>query len=242
MRSVIEELEQGLIVSCQVVDKEAHRQPGNPMWGPTVMAMLAKAAVLGGACGIRVNGPADTKAVRDTVEVPVIGIHKLDIDGYAVRITPTIESAREIVASGADIVALDATDRPHPEGLSGVEIVRLAKRELSVPIMADVSTCKEGVDAAEAGADIVATTLAGYTPNGSHTEGPSLELVRELSDAVSVPVIAEGRISTPQEAAQAIANGAYAVVVGAMIINPQRITEKYVEELKAYGKDRPRER
>jgi len=144
LRSVIGELEQGLIVSCQVVDKEAHRQPGNPMWGPTVMAMLAKAAVLGGACGIRVNGPADTKAVRDAVEVPVIGIHKLDIDGYAVRITPTIESAREIVASGADIVALDATDRPHPEGLSGVEIVRLAKRELSVPIMADVSTCKEG--------------------------------------------------------------------------------------------------
>ena len=242
MRSVIEHLEKGLIVSCQVVDKEAHRQPGNPMWGPSVMAMLAKAAVLGGACGIRVNGPADTKAVRDAVEVPVIGIHKLDIDGYAVRITPTIESAREIVASGADIVALDATDRPHPEGLSGVEIVRLAKRELSVPIMADVSTCEEGIAAAEAGADMVATTLAGYTPYSDHKEGPSLELVRELSDAVSVPIIAEGRISTPEEAAQAIKNGAYAVVIGAMIINPQRITEKYFEALKSYTKDQTSER
>lgn len=237
MRSVIEKLEHGLIVSCQVVDKDAHRQPGNPMWGPSVMAMLAKAAVLGGACGIRVNGPADTKAVRDAVEVPVIGIHKLDIDGYAVRITPTLESAREVLASGADIVALDATKRPHPNGLSGVELVQFVKNELGVPVMADVSTCEEGVAAAEAGADIVATTLAGYTPYTNHTEGPSLELVRELSDAVSVPVIAEGRISTPQEAAQAIANGAYAVVVGAMIINPQRITERYVAALKTYAED-----
>lgn len=234
MRSVIEKLEHGLVVSCQVVNKDARRQPGNPMWGPSVMAMLAKAAVLGGACGIRVNGPTNTKAVRNAVDVPVIGIYKLDLDGYDVHITPSLEAAREIVASGADIVALDATNRPHPDNLSGADLVQLVKRELDVPVMADVSTCEEGVAAARAGADIVATTLSGYTTYSPYTEGPDLELVRQLSDVVNAPVIAEGRISTPQEAAQAMGNGAYAVVVGAMIINPQRITERFIEALRKY--------
>lgn len=230
---VIAKLKHGLIVSCQTTTKDGHTDFSDPFYGPEMMAAMARAAVMSGAKGIRANGSSDIQAIRSVVDVPIIGIKKLDLDGYQVRITPTFESAAEVVESGADIVALDCTLRPHPGGITVPELIQRIHKELKVPVMADISTFEEGVAAVEAGADIVATTLSGYTPYSRKVEGPDFALLEKLAKTLSVPVIHEGRISHPSEARRALDLGAYAVVVGSMITSPKRITEAYVEALQA---------
>ena len=219
-------LKGGLIVSCQA-------QPGSPLRDVAIMVAMARAAQLGGAVGLRVNGPEDIAAIHAAVPLPMIGIYKQDLDGFDVRITPTLEAARDLVQAGADILAIDATDRPHPNGRTSAQLIQLCKAEFHVPIMADVSTLPEGIAAAEAGADIVATTLSGYTPYSRQLETPDFELIAELAASVSVPIITEGRIATPEDARRALDLGAFAVVVGTAITRPEWITQRFVEGMKA---------
>lgn len=223
-RDLIDRLRGGLIVSCQAL-------PGEPLHGSEIMARMALAAQMGGAIGIRANSPEDIAAIRSTVDLPIIGIHKVNEPGFDVYITPRSAHARAVVQAGAHIVAVDATARPHPEAEDGAAYVRLLKAVLPCPIMADVSTLEEGIAAAEAGADLVSTTLSGYTPYSRQLEGPDLELVRELAASLSVPVIAEGRIHYPEQAKAALEAGAFAVVVGGAITRPQEITARFVRAL-----------
>jgi putative N-acetylmannosamine-6-phosphate epimerase len=227
----IKSLKNGLIVSIQVTDERGHRDILNPAQGPAVAAAFAIAVVNGGAKGIRADGPLDIAAIRRVVNVPIIGLYKIDVPGYEVRITPTFESAREIVEAGADIVALDATKRPRPGNLSVRELIRKIRKELDVPVLADISTFEEGVEAAEAGADLVSTTLSGYTSYTLNRPKPDLDLVAKLAKELSVPVIAEGHYDTPELARKALELGAYAVVVGNMIVNVRRITKRFVDEM-----------
>ncbi len=225
MNPVIERLCGGLIVSCQA-------SAADVIYGPDAMAAMARAAELGGAVGIRANGPADVAAIRQRVSLPIIGIYKQDLPGYGIRITPTLEAARELAAAGADIVALDATRRGAEEGrLSAAELIRAVKEKLAVPVMADIATFEEGTAAAMAGADIVASTLSGYTAYSAPTSGPDYALVQRLAASLAVPVIGEGRVSTPEEARHMLDAGAYAVVVGSMITRPRWIVEHYVAAL-----------
>lgn len=227
----IKSLKNGLIVSIQVTDERGHRDILNPAQGPAVAAAFAIAVVNGGAKGIRADGPLDIAAIRRVVNVPIIGLYKIDVPGYEVRITPTFESAREIVEAGADIVALDATKRPRPGNLSVRELIGKIRKELDVPVLADISTFEEGVEAAEAGADLVSTTLSGYTSYTLNRPKPDLDLVAKLAKELSVPVIAEGHYDTPELARKALELGAYAVVVGNMIVNVRRITKRFVDEM-----------
>lgn len=135
-----------------------------------------------------------------------------------------------MLAAGAHVVALDATLSPHPEGRSAADLISALKRD-GVLVMADVSTLEEGIAAGVAGADLISTTLSGYTPYSPQQEGPDLALVRALSRAISVPVIAEGRINTPEEARAALDMGAFAVVVGTAITRPEVITSRFVRAL-----------
>ena len=135
--------------------------------------------------------------------------------------------------AGAEIVAIDATGRPRPDRSTVPEVVQGLRRSHPCLVMADVSTLEEGVAAAAAGADLVATTLSGYTPYSRRQPGPDLELVAALAARLDVPVVAEGRIGTPQEARAAVDAGAWTVVVGAAITRPQRITERFVDGLRA---------
>ncbi len=215
-------LRRSLIVSCQARDDE-------PLNDPTILAAMAKAAVLGGARGIRANKPINIRAIRQAVDVPIFGIYKQDYPDSPVYITPTLTEARAIVEAGCDILTVQATDQPRPNGETLADYFRALKREFNLPIMADVSTVEEGITAAELGADFVATTLSGYTPYSRQLPGPDFQLIGELAAAVSVPVIAEGRISTPGEARQAIEMGAYAVVVGSMITRPNHITAHFIQ-------------
>ncbi len=228
MPDILAAIRGGLIVSCQA-------KPGSPLRSPEIMAAMARAASIGGAKGIRANTPQDVAAIRAAVGLPLIGLWKQDIPGFDVYITPTLAAAKAIAAAGADIVALDATLRPHPEGLDAAGLIKAVKGALRVLVMADISTLEEGIAAAHAGADVLSTTLSGYTPYSPQIKGPDLELVAALSRAVSIPVIAEGRISTPAEARRALDAGAYAVVVGTAITAPDAITAHFVHALRPDG-------
>ncbi|CAM5352797.1 N-acetylmannosamine-6-phosphate 2-epimerase [Streptomyces atroolivaceus] len=210
-----------LIVSCQA-------PPGDPMRETATLVRLALAAVAGGGSAIRANEPEVVAAISEAVDLPVIGLWK---DGdTGVYITPTVRHALAIVEAGAAVVAADATDRPRPDGSTFEELVT-AVHAAGALVMADVSTLAEGVAAAAQGADFVSTTLSGYVPGTPQRTGPDLDLVTSLSGSVSVPVVAEGRINTPEEAAEALARGAHSVVVGTAITAPTALTSRFVAGL-----------
>ena len=208
----------GLIVSCQA-------QPGSPLHGPTFMAAMAQAAELGGAVALRANGPEDVRALKEVSALPLIGLWKLEVAGFDPYITPTLESATALAHAGADLIALDATARPHPEGEGFLSKV---KAEIKRPIFADIATVEEGIAAAKAGAAYVSTTLSGYTSYTKHTDEPDFDLLRGLVGVSEVPVIAEGRFWTPEQVERAFSLGAYAVVIGTAITNPVEITKRFV--------------
>lgn len=224
--SVISGLRGGLIVSCQA---EAHE----PLHGAEIMAAMARAAAEGGAAAIRANGPQDITAICRVVSLPVIGICKVDLPGYEVRITPRLSDALQAAQAGAAVIALDATHRPHPQERSPAGLIQAVKQAARCPVMADISTFDEALAAAEAGADLIGTTLSGYTSYSPQQSDPDFDLVRRLAPVLPVPLIAEGRIATPAQARLALDFGAYAVVVGAAITRPQWITRQFSQALKA---------
>ncbi len=214
----------GLIVSCQALE-------GEPLFGAEIMAHLALAAEIGGAAAIRANSPADIHAIRAAVSLPIFGLYKDRLPGYAVYITPTVQHAVQIAEAGADVICLDATRRPRPGGLDLAEFIRKVKATTRLPIMADISTLEEAIVAQASGADLVSSTLSGYTPYSPQLDGPDLELVQAMAARLTIPVIAEGRYHTPEQASEALRRGAYAVVVGSAITRPSEITRRFANAL-----------
>jgi putative N-acetylmannosamine-6-phosphate epimerase/predicted NBD/HSP70 family sugar kinase len=227
----VRRLRGGVIVSCQAGSDDV-------LHGPAAMRAMAEAAARGGARGIRANGTADIAAIRAGVSLPIIGIDKQEWHGRGIRITPTWEAAEAIAAAGADIIALDATMRAADDGrMPTADLIAAIHNRLGLPVMADVATFEEGIAAAQAGADLVATTLSGYTAYSPTATAPDFDLLARLAHALAafgVPVIAEGRISTPEQAAHVFQLGGYAVVVGSMITRPRYITQAYVEAVAAH--------
>lgn len=131
------QIEGGLIVSCQA-------PTNSPLAKPEIIAALAKTAEQNGAIGVRIDSPKHIRAVRQTVNLPILGIYKIVSAASEVYITPTFSAAEEIAAAGADVIAIDATWRQRPDGESLTEIVSRIKSELKLPVMADVSTLEEG--------------------------------------------------------------------------------------------------
>ena len=224
MKKVSEILKRGLIVSCQA-------REGEPTDSPVILAAMAKSALMGGAVGIRANGPENVSEIKKNLSLPIIGIYKQNHPDCEVYITPTFEAAKEVVEAGSDIIAVDATERSRPGDFKAPELIKKIRSELDIPVMADISTLEEGVKAEEWGADIIATTLAGYTDYTKSIECADLELLKRLVESVKVPVIAEGRYNTPELAAEAIRIGAYGVVVGTAITRPNWITEQFVRKV-----------
>jgi len=212
----------GLVVSCQAREDEPFRDPGS-------MARFAQSAVLGGARGIRAQGAEDVRAIRGVVSVPILGIRKIPhVDG-APLITPTVEAAAELVEAGADLVAVDCTVRGQRAGALGR--VAAIKARLGVPVFADIATLDEARAAADAGADAVLSTMRGYTAETAAQRELDLDFIGALAEAMSVPVIAEGHVRTPQQARAAIDRGAFAVVVGTAITRPIEIARWFVDAL-----------
>jgi N-acylglucosamine-6-phosphate 2-epimerase len=220
----VKELQHKLIVSCQAF-------PGEALYGSEHMVAMAQSAVEGGAGGIRANGPADIRAIKAMVKVPVIGILKRDYEGYGPRITPTVDEVQAVLEAGADIVAVDATDRLHPGDVDLREFLKRVRALTAKPIMGDISTLEEALIAEECGLDLVGTTLNGYTEYtvGEPDDQPNLDLLEAVARRVSIPVIAEGRIWEPRQAKEALDRGAWAVTVGGAITRPQLITKRFVQ-------------
>lgn len=217
----------GLIVSCQAL-------PGEPLYveDKSVMYLMARAARQAGAKAIRTSSVRDVVAIKAETGLPVIGLIKISYEGYDAYITPTMQEVDELVAAQADVIALDATDRRRGDGKTVSEFIREIKRRYpDAFLMADISTAEEGIAAENSGADLIGTTLSGYTPYSLQGEEPDYELVKTLAATLDIPVIAEGRIHTPHQARKMLELGAHAVVVGGAITRPLEIAGRFVKEL-----------
>ncbi len=191
------------------------------------MQAMALAALQGGAGAIRANGAPDIMAIRAITNKPIIGLLKKDLPDFEVYITPDLQSLEEVASAGADFIALDVTQRSRPVNL---EQMFNAIHNLGKKVFADCATLSDAVRAAELGADVVSTTMAGYTPEtmGSKTNEPDFVLLEQICQAVRMPVVAEGRFWTPEHVANAFALGASGVVVGTAITNPREITKRFL--------------
>ncbi|WP_067782681.1 N-acetylmannosamine-6-phosphate 2-epimerase [Actinomyces vulturis] len=206
----------------------AQAYPGEPMRDPRTMCEVAQACVEGGAAAIRAQGIADLVLMREVLEVPMIGLWKDGHDG--VFITPTLRHAAAVATTGCEIVALDGTRRERPDGLTLAQTINGLKQEFpNVLVMADCGSTQDALYSQDAGADIVGTTLAGYTDERPATNGPDFELIDDLATRVTVPFIVEGRIHTLEQASEAMKRGPLAVVVGTAITHPTSITRWFVQ-------------
>ena len=227
MNDLIAKLSGGLIVSCR-------SENDDPFNTPELIAKFALAAQMGGAAAIRAQGIENIKAIREQVSIPIIGIVEGRFENDWVCITPDFSDIDNIIDAGADIIALDVTPRKRPNGMDGIEFFDDVRNKYDIPFMADISSFEEGIRAAEMGADILATTLSGFTHYTEKfaTNQPDYELVEQLFRGTKIPTVASGRIWNPQQAHEALTRGAFSVIVGSAITRPRDITKKFVEAIK----------
>ncbi|OBQ05345.1 MAG: N-acetylmannosamine-6-phosphate 2-epimerase [Anabaena sp. LE011-02] len=217
-------LPKGLIVSCQA-------PVNSPLHDPYVIAAMAQAAVNNGAVAVRIDTPSHIQAVREKVQVPIIGLWKQVITGSDVYITPQFHHAVAVAEAGADIIAIDATTRNRPGDEKLADIITLIHDQLNKPVMADVDTYEAAQLAVNAGADIVGTTLFGYTAQTKNFSPPGWELLTQIIENLDTFVICEGGVSSPQMAKKALDLGANAVVVGGAITGIDLLVKAYISTL-----------
>jgi N-acylglucosamine-6-phosphate 2-epimerase len=229
-KSLLDSLKGGLIVSCQT-------QPDDPIYTPDMSTKMAEAAEWGGAVGIRANDPDQIARIKAAVSLPVIGLWKVWHDDTDVFITPTMHEVEAIIEAGADIVAMDCTAQVTHEGTQAWDLLpQVRERFPEVMTFADVSDVEEGRHAVEAGADIVAPTLYGYTAATGSIESADYRMLAQFCRefAGECCVMMEGHIYTPEDAMKCIFLGAHSVVVGSAITRPQLITKRFVDLLDGY--------
>lgn len=223
---VLSKIKGGLIVSCQALEDE-------PLHSSYIMSRMAYAAKLGGASGIRANSCEDIKAIKEAVDLPVIGIIKEVYEDSDVYITPTMKEMDKLVSTGVEIIATDATKRIRPEGITLDKFyIEVRKKYPDILLMADISNYDEGVKAQKLGFDLVGTTLSGYTEYTKGTSFPNFKLIKELSNNLKIPVVAEGGIWNPEDLKKAFDLNAFTAVVGTAITRPREITRRFVNSIK----------
>jgi len=218
-----------VIVSCQAT-------PGEPLYikDGTVMHLMARAAKLAGAKMIRTSSVRDIVAIKEETGLPVIGLIKREYPGYTGRITMTMKEVDECMEALSDIVSIDCTDTERGDGLTAPEFLKKVKEKYpNIIIMADCATLEEAKAAYAAGADLVGSTMNGYTAATAHCKGePNYELVQQMVAELPCPVIAEGRVHTPEQAKKMLELGAWAVVVGGAITRPLEIATRFMNAVK----------
>lgn len=219
MNEIMKKIHKGLIVSCQAFE-------GEPLYADYSMSRMALSVLNGGAKGIRTNGVRDIKQIREVTDVPLIGLFKDHLEDYEVFITPTYCHVKQVLEAGADIVALDCTNRKRPEPLEEI-FTKIRKEFPGKLIMADIATCNDAECISKLNPDILATTLSGYTRETEDRPKPDLELLRRLINEFDTPVIAEGNYWESEEVVQAFKYGAFAVTIGSAITRPHLITERF---------------
>lgn len=220
---MLDQIKGKLVISCQAL-------PGEPLHSPMIMGRMALAAKNAGAAGIRAQGVEDIIEIKQVTGLPVIGIIKRNYPDSEVFITATKKEVQELLATDCEMIALDTTIRPRPNGellQDLLDQIHAANRLA----MADCSTVEEAKIAEEIGFDCVSTTLAGYTSYSTQTSGPDVELVKQLVKDCQIPVIAEGKIHTPEQLKEIMDLGVYSAVVGGAITRPQEIAQRFIAKL-----------
>ncbi|MDI1817889.1 N-acetylmannosamine-6-phosphate 2-epimerase [Staphylococcus aureus] len=217
-------LPHGLIVSCQAL-------PDEPLHSSFIMSKMALAAYEGGAVGIRANTKEDILAIKETVDLPVIGIVKRDYDHLDVFITATSKEVDELIESQCEVIALDATLQQRPKETLDELVSYIRTHAPNVEIMADIATVEEAKNAARLGFDYIGTTLHGYT---SYTQGQLLyqndfQFLKDVLQSVDAKVIAEGNVITPDMYKRVMDLGVHCSVVGGAITRPKEITKRFVQ-------------
>lgn len=227
---LFERIKGKVIVSCQAVK-------GEPLYveEKSVMYLMARAAKQAGAPAIRTSSIRDVIAIKEETGLPVIGLIKIQYEGFESYITPTMKEVDELVEAKADVIALDCTNQKRGDGKSISEFISEVREKYpEAVLMADISTYEEGVNAWKLGLDIVGTTMSGYTPYTPKTDGPDYELARRLSETLDIPVIGEGRVHSPEQAVEMLKTGAHAVVVGGAITRPLEIAQRFMKAVSAF--------
>lgn len=224
---MLNKVKDGLIVSCQALSDE-------PLHSSFIMGRMAKAATEGGAVGIRANSKEDITEIKKQTSLPIIGLVKRHYPDVSTYITVTMKEVDELMDAGCDMIAVDATKQDRPEGETLEEFIDAIREKYDdVLLMADTSTVEEGIEAERLGFDVVSTTLVGYT---SYTKDQSIfdndsALLKDYLEKVSIPVIAEGKVDTPEKAKACLDYGVHSVVVGSAITRPQVITKRFVDTM-----------
>lgn len=226
-QELINKIKGKLIVSCQALEDE-------PLHSSFIMSKMALAAKMGGAAGIRANSTQDIEAIKKEVDLPIIGIIKEVYDNSPVYITPTMKEVDKLVQTGVEIIACDATCRKRPDGLSLSEFIEQIRQKYpNQLLMADIATLEEAKEADRLGFDFIGTTLHGYTAEsqGCDIAHNDFEFLSRVMQSVHSPVIAEGKIDTPEKARKVKNMGVFAVVVGSAISRPQLITKSFFDAM-----------
>ncbi len=222
MRKILKKLKNRIIVSCQPNE-------GGPQDKTNIIVSMAKTAVIGGCGGVRIEGSRNISEVKKNISLPIIGIIKNDLVEYEIKITPLLKDVDRVIKSGADIVAYDATNRKRPVPTN--EIVSKIKNANRLA-MADCANLNDAINAVDEGADIIGTTLSGYTGIPvKDTYKPDINLIRKFKK-LDCFVMAEGRYNSPILAKKAILAGADAVTIGSAITRIDNITKWFVENVK----------
>ena len=232
MFKIIDKIRKKIIISCQA-------SSGEPIYEENCLQSIIKSVINGGTSGLRLAGVKDIVETRRFSDIPIIGITKPDPlpDNWkeVVYITPTFEDAKKISDAGADIIAIDGTSRKRPqENLA--ELIEKIHKELKKPVMTDCATFEEGLMCKLFGADIISTTLSGYTQDTleKNNEEPDFELLENLVKVVDCPVISEGRIWTVEHVRKAFELGAYSIVIGSAVTRPQLITKRFIDSVNGF--------
>lgn len=226
---MLNEVKGGLIVSCQAL-------PNEPLHSSFIMSKMALAAKQGGAKGIRANSKIDIMAIKKEVDLPVIGIVKRDYDNSSVFITATCKEIDELVDSGCEMIAMDATNRNRPDNVLLRDLVKYTRESNpTIQLMADISTLEDAIQAEKLGFDCMSTTLYGYTEetHGRKLYDNDFEFLKKVLQHVNIPVIAEGNVMTPEMYKKCMELGAHASVVGGAITRPKDITTLFVNQIQA---------
>lgn len=228
---ILDKIKNKLIISVQSAKNE-------PLNNEIAMNALIDTVILLGKIDVlRLAGVRDIKNTKEKYKdsVVVIGITKPDIIPVnykeIVYITPALTDAKSLIEAGADIIALDSTKRKRPNNESLKTIIDFIHSKNKL-VMADISTFDEAEYAFNLGADIISTTLSGYTKETENNpETPDFKLVEKCKKELNCPVILEGKIKDESDVKKAFESGAYAVVIGSMVTRPHKIIENFKKGL-----------